>query len=60
MSDRIGSITVGKDATLIITDGDILETRNHVTAAFIQGRVVDLGSRHKTLYEKYKQKYSRR
>jgi imidazolonepropionase-like amidohydrolase len=60
VSDRIGSITVGKDATLIITDGDILETKNHVTAAFIQGRVVDLGSRHKTLFEKYKQKYSRR
>jgi imidazolonepropionase-like amidohydrolase len=60
VSDRIGSITVGKDATLIITDGDILETKTHVTSAYIQGRVVDLGSRHKTLYEKYKQKYSRR
>ncbi len=60
VADRIGSITVGKDATLIIADGDILETETHVTAAFIQGRVVDLGSRHKTLYEKYKLKYSRR
>jgi imidazolonepropionase-like amidohydrolase len=60
ISDRIGSITVGKDATLIIADGDILETESHVTAAFIQGRAVDLGSRHKTLYEKYKLKYSRR
>ena len=51
VSDRIGSITVGKDATLIIADGDILETETIVTAAYIQGRVVDLGSRHKTLYE---------
>ena len=56
---RIGSITVGKDATLLITDGDILETQSHVTTAFIQGREVDLGSRHKTLYEKYKRKYTR-
>ncbi len=60
VSDRIGSITVGKDATLILTDGDILETETNVTAAYIQGRVVDLGSRHKMLYEKYKQKYLRR
>jgi imidazolonepropionase-like amidohydrolase len=60
VADQIGSITVGKDATLIITDGDILETKTHVTEAFIQGRVVDLGSRHKTLYEKYQQKYGRK
>jgi imidazolonepropionase-like amidohydrolase len=60
VGDRIGSITVGKDATLIIADGDILETETHVTAAYIQGRVVDLGNRHKMLYEKYKLKYSRR
>jgi len=59
VADRIGSITIGKDATLIITDGDILEIETNVTAAFIQGRRVDLGSRHKTLYEKYKKKYSR-
>ena len=59
VADRIGSITAGKDATLIITDGDILETASHVVDAYIQGRKVDLGSRHKTLYEKYKQKYSR-
>lgn len=60
VADRIGSITAGKDATLIITDGDILETESHVVDAYIQGRKVDLGSRHKTLYEKYKKKYSRR
>ena len=59
VDDRVGSITVGKDATLVIVDGDILETNSNVTHAFIQGREVDLGSRHTTLYEKYKQKYSR-
>ncbi len=57
IADRLGSITVGKDATLFISDGDILETESNVTAAFIQGRAVDLGSRHKTLYQKYQQKY---
>ena len=57
VADRIGSITVGKHATLLITDGDILETETHVVDAYIQGRKVDLGNRHKMLYEKYQQKY---
>ena len=59
VADQIGSITVDKDATLIITDSDILETESNVTAAFIQGRTVDLSSRHQMLYEKYQQKYKR-
>lgn len=59
VADRLGSLTEGKDATLIITDGDILETETHIVAAYIQGRHVDLGSRHKMLYDKYQQKYSR-
>ncbi len=57
VADRVGSLTVGKDATLIVATGDILETSSNVTAAFIQGRRVDLGSRHTMLYEKYKRKY---
>lgn len=57
VADRVGSITAGKDATLIVADGDILETATHVSDAFVQGRRVDLGSRHKTLYEKYLKKY---
>ncbi|MEM1070353.1 MAG: amidohydrolase family protein [Planctomycetota bacterium] len=57
VAERMGSITVGKDATLIVADGDILETESNVTHAFIQGRTVDLGSRHKMLYEKYQRKY---
>ena len=60
VADQIGSLAIGKDATLILADGDILETETEVTQAFIQGRVVDLGSRHQTLYKKYKLKYSRR
>lgn len=57
VDDRVGSITVGKDATLIVADGDILQTESNVTDAYIQGRKVDLGSRHKTLFEKYQRKY---
>jgi len=57
VSDRIGSLTVGKDATLILTDGNILETPTQVIKAFIQGRAVDLSSKHTQLNEKYKAKY---
>src|SRR3712207_8111758 len=45
VADRVGSIEQGKDATLIVTDGDVLETPTQVEMAFIQGRTVDLSSR---------------
>jgi imidazolonepropionase-like amidohydrolase len=57
--DRVGSLEVGKDATLIVTDGDPLQTPTHVEAAFIQGRQVDLDNRHKRLWRKYEEKYRR-
>jgi imidazolonepropionase-like amidohydrolase len=57
VGDRVGSIEVGKDATLIVTTGDPLEIRTHVTAAYVQGKPVDLTSRHTQLYEKYRKKY---
>jgi imidazolonepropionase-like amidohydrolase len=58
VADRIGSLTVGKDATLIVTDGNILETPTQIVKAYIQGRLVDLTSKHTQLNEKYKTKYS--
>lgn len=57
MSDRIGSIDTGKDATLIVTSGDPLEIRTQIERMYIQGREIDLTSRHTQLYEKYKTKY---
>lgn len=56
LDDRVGTLTVGHDATLIISDGDILESLTQVTDAFIQGRAVDLNNRHRQLFNKYKQK----
>ena len=60
VADRVGSITVGKDATLIVVDGDILQTESNVTDAYIGGAKVDLGSKHKTLADKYRRKYNQR
>lgn len=57
VGDQLGSLEVGKAATLIVTDGDPLEIATHVTSAYIDGREVDLSDRHKRLWEKYRQKY---
>ena len=51
---RVGSIEPGKDATLIVTDGDILDLRSHVVAAYVDGRALDLTDKQKRLYERYK------
>ena len=57
VADKIGSLEVGKDASLIVTDGSPLETTTNVLSAYIQGREVDLSNRHLRLYKKYEEKY---
>lgn len=58
IDDKVGSIEIGKDATLIIAKGDILDIQTSVVEhAFIQGRKIDLDNRHKRLWRKYKAKY---
>lgn len=57
--DRLGSITPGKDATLIVTSGNVLEIATQVEQAFIGGRPIDLSSRHTELWKKYREKYRR-
>ena len=59
VGDRLGSLYTGKDATLFVADGDILEIPTQVEQAYIQGRKVELSDRHKRLWEKYKIKYQR-
>ena len=60
VSDMIGSLEVGKDATLFISDGDILDIRSNVEIAFIKGKLVDLSDRHKNLFNKYIKKYKQK
>lgn len=58
ISDRAGSLEAGKDANIVVSEGDILDMRSSViTMAFIQGRQVDLNNKHTQLNERYKQKY---
>lgn len=55
---QTGSIEVGKDANIIISEGDILDMRtSQVTRAFIQGRDIDLNDKQKQLNDKYMKKY---
>lgn len=59
VSDRVGSLERTKDATLIVTSGDLFETSTHVKFAYIQGRRLDLNDRHRMLWKKYRTKYER-
>jgi imidazolonepropionase-like amidohydrolase len=59
VADKTGSIEPGKDANIVISEGDILDMRtSNVTDAFIQGRKIDLTDKHKLLNERYNQKYN--
>jgi imidazolonepropionase-like amidohydrolase len=57
IADRVGTLENGRDATLFVCDASPLETEVQISQAWIQGRKVDLTSRHTSLYKKYQQKY---
>ncbi|WP_338760481.1 amidohydrolase family protein [Bernardetia sp. ABR2-2B] len=52
---RVGTLETGKDASIVVSEGDILDmTTNKVIHAFIEGREIDLNNKQKVLYKKYK------
>lgn len=58
IDDFAGSLEVGKDATLFISEGDALDMRtNVITNAYIQGRAISLESHQTELYKRYSNKY---
>ena len=58
VADKTGSIEVGKDANIIVSEGDLLDMKSSIiTQAFIQGRLVSLDNKQQQLYERYKYKY---
>ncbi|MEO5763093.1 MAG: amidohydrolase family protein [Vicinamibacteria bacterium] len=54
VAGMLGSIETGKAATLIMTNGDILDHRTSITNVIIDGRETSLDNKHQRLYEKYK------
>ena len=58
LDQRLGSLEAGKEATLFVSDGDVLDMRtSRVTRAFIQGRAIDLDNKQKELYRRFYAKY---
>ncbi len=54
VSDRLGSLEVGKIGNVIVADGDPLEITTQIEHVFIKGVPVDLENKHSRLWEKYK------
>lgn len=54
IGDRLGSIEVGKQASLIAVRGDLLEITDPVVRMWIAGKEVSLENRHTRLAERYR------
>jgi imidazolonepropionase-like amidohydrolase len=58
IDQQLGTIEEGKLASLVVSDGDLLDMRtNNVVLAYIAGKKVDLNNQQTTLYNRYKNKY---
>lgn len=54
VDDQLGSLEVGKSASLVVSQGDIFDPLSHsVEYMFIDGRQVEMSSRQRQLWEKY-------
>ena len=54
LDKELGSLARNKIADVVITDGDLLDTRTHVEYVFIDGVQQSLVTRQTELYEKYR------
>lgn len=57
VGDRLGSLEAGKDASFVVSNGDPLDVRSRIVAAYLNGVEVDLSSKHTRLRDKYQGKY---
>ncbi|MCH7640036.1 MAG: amidohydrolase family protein, partial [Bacteroidetes bacterium] len=53
VEDRLGSIEVGKAATLFVADGDPFEPKTDIVHLFIGGYRIPIESRHISLYNEF-------
>jgi imidazolonepropionase-like amidohydrolase len=56
VSDKLGSIEIGKSATLFVCDGDPFETKTQVKHVFIEGWQMPMESRQTLLYDEFLQR----
>ncbi len=58
VDDRVGSLTVGKHATLFVSRGDALDMLgNDLSHAFIRGKALELPGMQQRLWDRFKRKY---
>ncbi|MGI9628371.1 MAG: amidohydrolase family protein [Longimicrobiales bacterium] len=60
VSDRVGSLEPGKQATLLITTGTPLDMTSDIEQSYIQGREIDMMDIQKWFFEKYMTKVRQR
>jgi imidazolonepropionase-like amidohydrolase len=53
VADKVGSLDVGKEATLLITTGTPLDMTSNIEQAYIQGREISMMDIHRFFFEKY-------
>lgn len=53
LDEYMGSLEPGKDASIIVTNGNPLDFSTQIEMMFLQGREIDLNSKHQQLFEKY-------
>ncbi len=53
LADQLGSLDVGKQANVFVSDGDPFETKTDINHLFIGGYKIPLESRHTLLYEEF-------
>jgi imidazolonepropionase-like amidohydrolase len=52
----MGSLEKGKTANVVLSDGDILETRTNIKKVYIDGKECDLSNKYTELLEKFKKR----
>ncbi len=58
LDTRIGTLEKGKEASLIVSTGDVLDMKTStIEQAYISGRKIDLSNKQKALNEKFTKKY---
>jgi imidazolonepropionase-like amidohydrolase len=60
IDDKVGTLEIGKHATLIVSKGDVLDmASSQVEISFIQGKRIDLDDKQKRLYLKFSERYTK-
>ena len=56
IADKVGSLEVGKDASVLITTGTPLDMTSNILQSYIQGREINMMDIHKLFFQKYLEK----